>query len=916
VRALTIDSSGNLYVIDTSQTVKKLDVADAPSVTFADTNVGSASSSNPQTVIVGNNGYDPTSINPLTFSGVSTGTANFALDATNACSTSTSLEPGQTCALSADFAPQSSGTPLTDAVTLADNNLNNISSAASPQTVPLSGNGLQQTPFVTVAAATFGYGLPTYSFTATVSFAGTTAPTGAITFSIDGGASISGFCSGSTSPLACTAGGSPTGTLGAGTHTITASIAATPGFLQAYGSNTLTVTPAALTVTAGSYTGVYDGSSHALSDCVVSANPDGLSCANNPVGPVGPNVGGTTVTPSISVSTSNYSVTINNGSWSITPLAVTVTAGSYSGVYDGHSHALSACTSSYAGVTCTNSPASVGPGAGSDNVNPVVSYASGIAADYTVSNVAGAYRITKLAASVTPNAGTKVYGTSDPVLTGTLSGFLPADGVTATYSRTSGETVAGSPYTISATLSPAAVLSNYTITYSTAYFTITKATPVVTWTAPAAITYGTALSGAQLDATAPVAGGFSYSPGAGTVPHAGSQALSVTFTPTDTADYSQVTTGVSLTVNKATPTILWPKPAAINYGTPLGAAQLDATASTGGTFIYSPAAGSVLLGGTQALSVSFTPTDTADYNGATAANTITVNGSTVTLGVSSGTQTYETWTNFVLGPTWSGNYATSKVPTGTVTLYNNGVAWVTLKLGSNGLAYYTSTPPLNVGVNNLTASYSGDANYPPGLSAVVTITVLPAPVNFQATCVGALVYTQTYQCTVNLSASTTSPPVGSIQYSLDGAAPVTVAINSLGNAPFTVPTVPSAGSNTLVITYGGQGNYAAAKPITYNFTTQKGQTQLHISSSGYVVAHGSSVTLSGSATSLASGVPGGSVTFYDNGAPIGTSPIGSNGAVSYTVTGISKGAHNYSASYAGAANYAAATSGLVVVTAY
>jgi len=71
----------------------------------------------------------------------------------------------------------------------------------------------------------------------------------------------------------------------------------------------------------------------------------------------------------------------------------------------------------------------------------------------------------------------------DPALTGTLSGFLAGDGVTATYSRTAGETVAGSPYTISATLSPAGVLGNYSITYNTANFTITPAGLTITATA-------------------------------------------------------------------------------------------------------------------------------------------------------------------------------------------------------------------------------------------------------------------------------------------------------------------------------------------------------------------------------------------------------------------------------------------------
>src|SRR5207244_2046886 len=79
--------------------------------------------------------------------------------------------------------------------------------------------------------------------------------------------------------------------------------------------------------------------------------------------------------------------------------------------------------------------------------------------------------INKKPASVTPNAASKTYGAADPAFTGTLTGFLAGDGIAATYSRTSGETVAGSPYIISATLSPAAELGNYDITYNTANFT-------------------------------------------------------------------------------------------------------------------------------------------------------------------------------------------------------------------------------------------------------------------------------------------------------------------------------------------------------------------------------------------------------------------------------------------------------------
>jgi 2-keto-3-deoxy-6-phosphogluconate aldolase len=78
-------------------------------------------------------------------------------------------------------------------------------------------------------------------------------------------------------------------------------------------------------------------------------------------------------------------------------------------------------------------------------------------------------------------------------------------------------------------------------------------------------------------------------------------------------------------VVKTTPTITWATPASVPAGTVLGSAQLDATASEPGSFVYTPAAGAVLSTvGTNTLSVSFTPTDTTDYNSASASVSITV----------------------------------------------------------------------------------------------------------------------------------------------------------------------------------------------------------------------------------------------------------------------------------------------------
>jgi hypothetical protein len=100
------------------------------------------------------------------------------------------------------------------------------------------------------------------------------------------------------------------------------------------------------------------------------------------------------------------------------------------------------------------------------------------------------------------------------------------------------------------------------------------------WATPAAIPYGTPLSATQLDATDNKRGTFVYTPAAGAVLNAGSNTLSVTFTPNND-QYAVETATVQLTVTQDPSIITWPTPTPITYGTALSAFQLDATASTG-----------------------------------------------------------------------------------------------------------------------------------------------------------------------------------------------------------------------------------------------------------------------------------------------------------------------------------------------
>ncbi len=191
---------------------------------------------------------------------------------------------------------------------------------------------------------------------------------------------------------------------------------------------------------------------------------------------------------------------------------------------------------------------------------------------------------------------------------------------------------AGNNQTLSVEFTPTD-LTDYTTASATTTISVSQATPAITWHGPASITYGTALGSAQLDASASVAGTFAYTPAAGTVLHPGNnQTLSVVFTPTDTTDYTAASATTTISVSQATPAITWHGPASITFGTALGSAQLDASASVAGTFAYTPAAGTVLhVGDNQTLSVLFTPTDLTDYTTASATTTISVSQPTLTI---------------------------------------------------------------------------------------------------------------------------------------------------------------------------------------------------------------------------------------------------------------------------------------------
>jgi len=400
---------------------------------------------------------------------------------------------------------------------------------------------------------------------------------------------------------------------------------------------------------------------------------------------------------------------------------------------------------------------------------------------YSPATAAVSLTVSKAPLTVTANNASRVYGVANPAFTASYSGFVNGDtssvvSGTPSLTTTATTTSAVGPYPITAAAGTLAA-ANYTFTYVSGTLTITAAAPTITWATPAAISYGTALSATQLDATASVAGTFVYSPVTGTVLAAGPQTLSVTFTPTNTTDYNTATGRVTLTVNKVTPTITCATPAAITYGTALSATQLDASASVAGTFVYSPASGTVLAAGSQTLSVTFTPTNTTDYATATGSTTLTVNKTTPPI-------TWATPAAITYGTALSATQLDATASVAGTFVYSPALGTV-LTTGSQTLSV-TFTPTNTTDYVTATGS--------------ITLTVNKATptIALSTSATGKVAYGSAVTLTAAL---TPSIATGSVTFT-SGSTTLGTGTIANGVASITTKALP-AGSNTITAAYGG-----------------------------------------------------------------------------------------------------------------
>ncbi|MGB7266187.1 MAG: hypothetical protein WBC92_11790, partial [Terracidiphilus sp.] len=165
---------------------------------------------------------------------------------------------------------------------------------------------------------------------------------------------------------------------------------------------------------------------------------------------------------------------------------------------------------------------------------------------YSTSQTAASLTVTKAAPAI-------IWPAPDPIAQGVAIGAAQLNASATVpgsfaYTPAAGEILNPGMHELTVTFTPIDTL-NYATARAVVTLTVTeKLPPVITWPAPAAISYGPALGDAQLNATASVPGTFFYTPSAGLVLAPGRYTLSASFTPSDTDTYASARAAVEFRV--------------------------------------------------------------------------------------------------------------------------------------------------------------------------------------------------------------------------------------------------------------------------------------------------------------------------------------------------------------------------------
>ncbi|WP_146654372.1 Ig-like domain-containing protein [Labilithrix luteola] len=156
-----------------------------------------------------------------------------------------------------------------------------------------------------------------------------------------------------------------------------------------------------------------------------------------------------------------------------------------------------------------------------------------------------------------------------------------------------------------------------------------------------------------------------------------------------------------------------------------------------------------------------------------------------------------------------------------------------------------------------------------------------------------------------------APPIGSVQFQVDGTNTQLVAVDNSGKATYSTSSF-AIGSHTVKARYGGQTPFSTSTGQVTQVVSQASSTTTVTSSANPSIAT-QSVTFTAQVAVPAPGVatPAGTVTFKDGATTLGTGTVDATGKATFTTSNLAVGTHSITASYGGNTNVAASTSAAI-----
>jgi hypothetical protein len=287
------------------------------------------------------------------------------------------------------------------------------------------------------------------------------------------------------------------------------------------------------------------------------------------------------------------------------------------------------------------------------------------------------------------------------------------------------------------------------------------------------------------------------------------------------------------------------------------------------------------------------------------------------------------WTDFTVA-----GASNQGVPTGTLTLTDNGNPLTTATLNAAGFAHVLSgaipttscvsgytfqdAAPLTVGTHALGASYSGDGSFNTATATPVTVTINPASVTgaltTSATAIssGASVQLTLTSAALSGAGPGTASPSGTVTFTdtttstMLGTATLVATTTGAARAVLTTAAITTAGANSITATWTADTNYnsgTATAPVT---VTVQGSTATSVA----VTSNTNPAIIGGRPTFTATMTPttvtSGTVNFFDSGVLLGSGTVGAAHTATFrpaATVNLPAGVHSITAVYAGNATF-------------